>query len=345
MTEHSSKNSAETRPGNRSDAVPGGLIGAIVIHLIVFALAFAEGFLFGASLPLGHGPAPADGLTGSEYAIKTVLLFYFVSVGIIPLVLSVIGYLLGSRLVRRIERRRSPQQTLAQQNARVNHSIAWTVTLWAAGLQICTFLVARGYMTLLKLSETGFTAENLRWIEPLVVVVWLIGALAAYIRCQCLQVSAWLIAIVVLLRLLAVFRPLPPYLLPSVAGLAIAYIIGATSIVRRNDTATAFDSKPDSGEMGVGKWPVFVLGGMTFYAVVCLYCLIWMMILPPNSEDWGPAIVLILGAWGIPVVGCIAGIVSASTGSWFCLTPRAAWIAVCIELLVCASVWLAMLTR
>ncbi len=100
MTEHRSKISGESKPGNRSKAVPGGLIGAILIHLIAFALAFAQGFLFGASLPLGHAPV-ANGFTGGEYAIQTVLLFYFVSSGIIPLVLSVIGYLIGRRLSRR----------------------------------------------------------------------------------------------------------------------------------------------------------------------------------------------------------------------------------------------------
>jgi hypothetical protein len=101
----------------------------------------------------------------------------------------------------------------------VNNSVAWTVALWAAGLQIYSFLMARGYIVLLRLSETGFTEENVRWIVPLVVVVWSIGALAAYIRYRCLHVSAWLIAIAVLLRLIAVFRPFPPYLLPFVATL------------------------------------------------------------------------------------------------------------------------------
>lgn len=102
MTEHRSKISGESSPGNHpSNTVPGGMIGAIVIHLIVIALAFAQGFLFGASLPLGHAPT-ADGFTGGEYAIQTVLLFYFASIGIIPIVLSGIGYLIGRRLARRL---------------------------------------------------------------------------------------------------------------------------------------------------------------------------------------------------------------------------------------------------
>lgn len=54
-------------PGHRSDAIPGGLIGAILIHVFAFMLAFAKGFFFGETLPLGHGPAPADGFTGGEY--------------------------------------------------------------------------------------------------------------------------------------------------------------------------------------------------------------------------------------------------------------------------------------
>ena len=53
-----------------------GCVGAMLAHPVAMALAFAHGFIYGAT-PMVHGPAPASGLNGGAMAAKQLLVFYF----------------------------------------------------------------------------------------------------------------------------------------------------------------------------------------------------------------------------------------------------------------------------
>jgi hypothetical protein len=80
--------------------------------------------------------------------------------------------------------------------------------------------------------------------------------------------------------------------------------------------ATGSANNPQLTGPGASGLTVFFLGGMTFYAIVCLYFMVWRMTLTRSTEDWGPAIILIVSAWGIPVVGCIVAVIRDWIASW-----------------------------
>ncbi|MCA9063037.1 MAG: hypothetical protein KDA96_08260 [Planctomycetaceae bacterium] len=333
------------------------LISGLLIHLIVLAVAFVLGFVFGASLPLGHAPTAA-GFTGGVYALQTVLLFYIASAGIIPLVLSVIGSLIGRRLLRGLDSRQTPEpslaepsltkqrltrQTLTPPDAAVKDSWIWTVALWAAGMELGCVSAGYGYMALQSFIETGFTRNTARWSIPLLIAFWGTGAVVAYLRHRSWQVSVALVAMPFLLRMLTWFVGFPREGIVLLSLLFLTYA-GLSQVLRSNGPLVeqSTGSVP-VGRTPIGIWATVFLGGFTFYTAVCLYCLVRSLFLLRSSEDWGLAMVLILGGWGIPVCGCAAAIFRSWKTPWSWLTTRVAWIAVCFEVLICAGIWLAML--
>lgn len=110
--------------------------------------------------------------------------------------------------------------------------------------------------------------------------------------------------------------------------------------VFRNDepSCKAFELFGDNWEhLGVpllNRFGLFLLGGFTYYAVVCLFCGIWMWSLPPNSENWGPAVIMVLGSYGIPLFGGVVALLRRQLShDW--LTSRIMWVTVLIDLCIC----------
>ena len=74
----------------------------------------------------------------------------------------------------------------------------------------------------------------------------------------------------------------------------------------------------------VSGFAVFLFGGFSFYAVVCLLTLFAVM-RNRNPDNWGVFMPLVIGVWGIPIFGTLAAILHAWTGPWTWLSNRRAW--------------------
>ncbi len=334
-------------PDDRGYAMLGAVLGALLVHPIAFVLAYVKGFVLGA----GGGQVPMAatrtfgtvryGLSGGEAGVGELLVLYVFSVGIVPLVLSVIGGAAGYRFGPRLASTGSVDNPPPDERPATTSAIAWITAVWAAGLYVIGFVVMT---TVVRLgSSAGW--EVLRWLLPLLHAgIWGGGAIAAYFRHRSWQVSAALVTIGVLLRVLPVHIVFGRgYGLLFVAILFLIYAGIMRQLPSRKVGVADPGSGPAAPRSSFGAWTAFFLGGITFYASLCLFCVVWMMSLGPNSENWGPGMLLILGAWGVPVFGGIAASVHAWTGPWTWLTPRAAWISVGAGLSVCLLIWLSLL--
>jgi hypothetical protein len=73
-----------------------GCAGGVLVHPLLFLLAFAKGVVFGHPQPQvmsatsGYG-AVEDGLAGGMNAVEDLLIHYFMTVGIAPILVSLAG--------------------------------------------------------------------------------------------------------------------------------------------------------------------------------------------------------------------------------------------------------------
>lgn len=201
------------------------LLGAFLVHPIVFALAFAKGFLLGGGggqIPMASTPTygiVGYGFDGGMKSVGTLLVVYLFTLGIVPLMLSAVGGMIGYRFRHRLslkERDRTPTKG----RPLTKPSIAWITAVWAAGLLIVEFIAFRVVL------QDGILSNEflIRWVLPsLPVGIWGMGATAAYVRHRSWQVSAGLVITPFLLRILGALGVLPRYGLLLVAMLFLIY--------------------------------------------------------------------------------------------------------------------------
>jgi len=87
------------------------LLGAVLIHPILLLWAFVEGMVFGANPNFGGGPAIDHqfGWEGGVIGVESMLFLYLLTMGLAPLMASVVGAGLsvGLCLLVRVWRRRA----------------------------------------------------------------------------------------------------------------------------------------------------------------------------------------------------------------------------------------------
>ncbi len=77
-----------------------GCVGAVLVHPLLFVLAFLKGAIFGHAQPIvmgaasGHGDVKT-GAAGGMNAVEEVFIGYVMTLGIAPIIVSVIGVGLG----------------------------------------------------------------------------------------------------------------------------------------------------------------------------------------------------------------------------------------------------------
>jgi hypothetical protein len=87
------------------------LVGAIVGQLLAFLLAFLHGAIFGASTTnFVRRSATAYGAQGGKNAVETLQLFYMVSFGLLPVLVSAVGAGLSVAVWNLVRHRRNPKR-------------------------------------------------------------------------------------------------------------------------------------------------------------------------------------------------------------------------------------------
>jgi hypothetical protein len=87
------------------------VLGAVIPHLIVFILAFLRGVVFGAGDIMSSGPGHyVHGIEGGEKAVATVGAVYLLSVGIIPIFVSIVGAVIASMVALSMAKSAGPAE-------------------------------------------------------------------------------------------------------------------------------------------------------------------------------------------------------------------------------------------
>ena len=121
--------------------IRAALLGAVLVHPISFLVAFSMGMAFGANPNFGGGPgtAPAFGLRGGLVGVESLLFGHLITMGLLPLGISVAGA--GSGVViLLLVRIRVP----TRQNSRVAWGAAGALLGASAGTAVATFVPIDG---------------------------------------------------------------------------------------------------------------------------------------------------------------------------------------------------------
>ena len=312
----SGMNRTQPPNGGRLEAL-GALLGAILVHPIIFALVWFRGI--------------ESGMDG----VGELLVLYFNTPSVPLLLFSAIGGAIGFAVVRHIHKLRGQRIELTTVIVMDRAASIRITAAWASAIYLADLLISQ--LSRLLSGTAGWT------LLIVYLTVWMIGALAAYIHYRSWRIAVWLVGIGVGHFLLCVFWPLPVEAGLLIAILVLIYVISThwRAIIPR-DAHVATEEYPPQLP-AVSGWAVFCFGAMTFYVLVCLYAFFWALSLSRGSENWGPGVIIILGPWGMPIFGTVAAIVRVWTDAWSWLTTRTAWVVVACEVLVCAAIWLAML--
>ena len=76
--------------------IRAALLGAILVHPVLFLAAFLSGVVFGAKDSWNADRAPTFGWQGGLDGMTNMLLLYLITMGLAPLVVSMAGAILGA---------------------------------------------------------------------------------------------------------------------------------------------------------------------------------------------------------------------------------------------------------
>lgn len=89
----------------------GAVLGSIIIHFVLYALTYAWGAHFGATdfHPMSAtGPDPKAevhyGARGANNSVEVIVYLYLMTLGLVPLMISIVGSIVGALLAHSIAR-------------------------------------------------------------------------------------------------------------------------------------------------------------------------------------------------------------------------------------------------
>ncbi len=314
--------------------IVGAVLGAILIHPIAFALAWLKGFITGASIPIAPTPTDRYGLDGASAGIAELFFVYISTLGLVPLLISLVGGGVSFALTHRFGKKSGIYNASTTQQA-ASSSPALLAAIWASSPVIGQTCIQ--YLVFLSL-ETFYWNDRRSVFFLLHLCIWTLGAAVAFGKHHDWRVAAGLIGFAVLLPALGWW--LPRYVLLAVSIGVLLFCLSQRASRSSHQSAGGMPAALNTDQDALSGFALCVLGGVTFYTLVCLFFLAWALSLPVGSEEWGPGMVLILGVWGIPVFGGLALLARNQVGQWLKLTTGRIWITVAGELCVCALTWL-----
>lgn len=330
----------------------GIAIGAVSIHLILFAFVWLKGAVLGTAedpseIASGwEGEAVEYGWAGGMQSANEMLVLYVFTFGAVPLFLSIFGAIVGFGLGTLMTWGPSNDSTEATEATSVPNGFVLKVLAWSAASYIAVFVtygVIPGGISLF-----GSPGPVFSLLQFLNVAIWVTSAIAAYLRTRCWQIPAGIIGVGVAITLLAMFQLLPLFGLLLAAILLLVYV---TATKKRTSSVEAVASpmqeikiiNPQTmNENGAGGVAVFILGGFSYYALVCLFTFSLVMN-NRNSDNWGIFMPVVVGVWGIPIFGTVAAIIHTWTGPWAWLSKQRARLYAGLVLLACVMFWIVLL--
>jgi len=207
--------------GGRSSSTAAAFLGAIFIHPVVFAIAWLKGVVLGASVPMAPTPTTRHGIDGGFAAIEELLFLYVVTLGLLPLVISLVGAGCGVVLARRLSS--APSGSFASTTAPQSDasSPALHAAWWASLLVIMQTLVQRLLFVILA-PNTWNAISTITY--GLHLGIWGVGIAVAFWLRRDLRVVAYLLGVAIALPIVIPFVGpwLPPY---SLLGLSVGVLL------------------------------------------------------------------------------------------------------------------------
>ena len=87
----------------------GAVFGSIIIHFLLYALTYAWGAHFGATVFVPMSPTGPDpnaevhyGARGANNSVAVIFYIYLMSLGLVPLIISIVGSIVGALLAHKI---------------------------------------------------------------------------------------------------------------------------------------------------------------------------------------------------------------------------------------------------
>ena len=198
-----SEKKSHSADGDRWSPTAGAILGAILIHPVAIAIAWLAGSVMGSGVPMAPTPTYRYGFEGGHAGVEVLLFIYATTLGVIPLLISLVGAGLGFALARHIGRSSATSQPSPSPGA--TSSSHWQLTaIWASSLLIGEACV--GQLNFLFLDSFPSSVLVLL-LYGLHFCIWILGAAVAFVKHHDLRVVAGLIGIAVLLPILGPFLP------------------------------------------------------------------------------------------------------------------------------------------
>ncbi|WP_182865589.1 hypothetical protein [Stieleria mannarensis] len=328
------------------------------IHLVLLICAWIRGVIWGTVgdptevLPWATEDTVEPGWQGGMKSAKELFGLYAFSLGAIPLVLSIMGATAGFVLGSSLRRRVADDSKVVPPTAKA--SIIRSVLVCAAAAYLGDSFAR--VLIFSSLGPMGWSGSgSLLWLrETLGALVWGTIAASAYIRHRNRKsgaaISAGIVGIGVSLLLMRVnYIALPPGL--TLGSVLLLVYVAATNKGWSKTTSKASSisnnankaERPPVKSDGANGLAVFLFGGFSFYAVVCLLTLLAVMG-NRNTDNWGVFMPIVIGVWGIPIFGTVAAILHAWTGPWEWLSNGRARRSASYAFLICLLLWVLIIT-
>lgn len=215
-----SEKNSQSADGDRWSSTAGAFLGAIFIHPGAFAIAWLKGIVLGASVPMAPTPTYREGYEGGLAGIEELLFIYAITLGLVPLLISLVGAGCGFALARRFGTTSAKSEPSSTPQAG-STSPGQVTAMWASSLFIGQASVQ--YLIFLAL-DTPLPSNVGAILIGLHLCIWGLGAAVAFMTHHDLRVVAGLVGIAVLLPILGPF--LPRFVLLSASIGVLLFCIG-----------------------------------------------------------------------------------------------------------------------
>ena len=285
--------------------------------------------------------------------MEVLLFIYVVTMGLVPLLISLVGAGLGFALARRFGKTLAKFE-LSSKPQFQSASPAQLTAVWAASL----FVGQSSIQYLIFLSSGAFSWGGLRAILiGLHLCIWILGTILAYLKHRDLRVAAYLIGIAVVLFIV---RPwLPSFILLAVSIGFLLFCIVRKVFMPPGDNTSKTPADRNVNGVELSGSALFELGDATNdndrpsnpleIFIVCTmscFCAVSFLCFPVclgkalHDGYWGPVYMMAIATPLALTIGCVGAIISALMPPSERTSAREVWKVTAVETGMMAVIWL-----